>query len=409
MKLLLVTDVFPPGSGGSGESTAALASALLARSHEPAVLTLSKNDGERNWQGARVYEVRRGRKKESVARLSSRLAEIAAEERIELIHAQHWRSMAAASLADTGIPLVVTVRDYWPVCQWSTKMVAKTPCPECNYWNRVRCIVSERPELFPAAPLMPAVIGFSLRQRRSLLRQANAVVAVSQAVANTLPGPCEVIPNLLESKHFALHDTETELEKVGTPSHEPELPERFTLFVGKLEPNKGADRLVSIYSQSGLDIPLLVAGSGSLEGEIRAQADQSSKDIRLLGWVGAERLRRVMRLAELIVFPSRWEEPLSRVLLEALAVGAVVVAEPTGGTRDIIIDGESGLLAQGNEELASAMTELFAHPERAHRLRIGARQRAKDVFSDRVVIPKLEALYERLVNEHESTKSTKNR
>jgi glycosyltransferase involved in cell wall biosynthesis len=106
--------------------------------------------------------------------------------------------------------------------------------------------------------------------------------------------------------------------------------------------------------------------------------------------------RRVLALikhADCLLFPSRWQEPLSRVLLDAAALGAVIVAEPTGGTEEIVIDGESGLLGRSVEELGRAVRRVLGDPSLTLRLREGARRRADAAFSERIVVPRLEALY----------------
>jgi glycosyltransferase involved in cell wall biosynthesis len=168
------------------------------------------------------------------------------------------------------------------------------------------------------------------------------------------------------------------------------VPERYALFVGKLEPSKAPDRLHAILDAARANIPLLVAGAGKLESSLKAKGG----DVRYLGWVEEERTLALVRHADCLVFPSRWEEPLARVLLDALALGAVIVAEPTGGTEEMIVDGESGLLGRGAAELGRALRRVLDDPILARRLREGARRRAAAVFSEEAVLPRVEALYQ---------------
>jgi glycosyltransferase involved in cell wall biosynthesis len=173
------------------------------------------------------------------------------------------------------------------------------------------------------------------------------------------------------------------------PARPTDLPERYLLFVGKLEPGKAPDRLLPILGAARAEIPLLVAGSGGLESELRAKGG----NVHYLGWVDEERVLALIKHADCLLFPSRWQEPLSRVLLDALSLGAVIVAEPTGGTEEIVVDGESGLLARGVEDLGRALRRVLDDPSLAWRLRDGARHRADAVFSEEVVLPRLETLY----------------
>jgi glycosyltransferase involved in cell wall biosynthesis len=159
--------------------------------------------------------------------------------------------------------------------------------------------------------------------------------------------------------------------------------------VGKLEPGKAPDRLLPILGAARAEIPLLVAGSGSLEGDLRAKGG----NVRYLGWVEESRVLALIKHADCLLFPSRWQEPLSRVLLDAIALGAVIVAEPTGGTEEIVVDGESGLLGRGVDELARALRRVLDDPSLTQRLREGAQRRAEAVFSEGVVLPRVEILY----------------
>ena len=397
MRILIVSDVFPPRSGGSGESSAALARALQARGHEPSVVTLSDEAATGRVEGLEVRRVSRGSKRQAVARLSEAIRESCASGNIDLIHAQHWRSMQASVAAEAGRPLVVTVRDYWPVCQWSTRLAGDTVCPGCSYFRRIRCMARNRPSWWPLAPLLPlapAVIGSELANRHRLLQAASAVVAVSEYVASTIePWAREVVtvPNLLD--------------RVGEYSagfaFSAEIPERFLLFIGKLEPNKAADRVIPIVERSGVGLPLLIAGEGQLVDRLRDQARASSVDVHLLGWVAADTLRQMTAKAEVLLFPSRWQEPLSRVLLEAIGVGGCVLAEPTGGTGDIIEHEVSGVLAKGDEQMAASLARLDNQPELRARLRGGALTKAA-AFSASAVVARIESVYRRVLDQDES-------
>lgn len=218
------------------------------------------------------------------------------------------------------------------------------------------------------------------------------MVAVSEHVRRSLPplalDHAEVIPNLLDL---------SEIKKKTQGDTFPELPDRFALFVGKLEPNKAPDRLIPILRASGVRLALVVAGSGSLEEELRKEASRFEGDVHFKGWVEADETLRLMSRATALLFPSRWDEPLSRVLLEGLGAGAVLVVQPTGGSEEIVVHGESGLLGHTVEELGGALRRVVEEDGLMTRLRQGALERAAEVFSKDVVIPRYEKLYGRVV------------
>jgi glycosyltransferase involved in cell wall biosynthesis len=154
--------------------------------------------------------------------------------------------------------------------------------------------------------------------------------------------------------------------------------------------------LIPILEASGVRLPLVVAGSGSLAKKLREAASRFEGDVHFKGWVEADETLRLMSRATAVVFPSRWDEPLSRVLLEGLGAGAVLLVQPTGGSEDIVVHGESGLLGRSVEELGGALRRIVEENGLAVRLRQGALERAAEVFSKDVVLPRFEALYERV-------------
>jgi glycogen(starch) synthase len=155
--------------------------------------------------------------------------------------------------------------------------------------------------------------------------------------------------------------------------------------------------LFPIMRATAVRLPLVIAGEGSLEKSLRRKAARGPLEVRFVGWLETDMALRLMHQAAALVFPSRWDEPLSRVLLEALGAGAVLIVEPTGGSEEIVVQGESGLLGRNAEELAAALRRVLTEAGLASKLRQGARRRAKEHFSKDVIIPKVEELYRRVV------------
>ena len=98
----------------------------------------------------------------------------------------------------------------------------------------------------------------------------------------------------------------------------------------------------------------------------------------MVGWVDQEAAAAWLAHASLLIFTSRGPESLSRVLIEASALGVPIAAMNTGGTPDIVVDEETGLLSDTPEELAadSAGCETTSPAAAARRGGDGARRRA---------------------------------
>ena len=107
------------------------------------------------------------------------------------------------------------------------------------------------------------------------------------------------------------------------------------LFVGRLVEAKGVRDAVEAWRRSGVDLPLVLAGTGSLRAEVAARAAASDgPGIEVLGWVERDRLPGLYRRARALLMPSRWQEPFGIVGLEALSFGVPVVAWESGGIAE---------------------------------------------------------------------------
>jgi glycosyltransferase involved in cell wall biosynthesis len=230
-----------------------------------------------------------------------------------------------------------------------------------------------------------------LAQKREALGRAGATLAVSEAIAAELRAAgiprVETIPNIVDAR-------ETLALAEGEPSFP--LPERFLLFVGKLEENKGARVLVRAVAGARTGLPLVILGEGSLGQTLKFEAASFGVSLQLRGWAEREDVLRAMARAEALVFPSLWPEPLSRVLLEALSLGTAVAAMETGGTREILENEVSGLLVPDEAGLVEALGRLHEERGLKERLREGARARAK-AFSPETLVPRYVRIYERLL------------
>ena len=411
MKVLIVTDAFPPVCGGSGWSTFELASGLRSRGYAVGVVRprpgTAEAVSETAYDGFRVLEfgaaapplpyVRNYFKNERLyPRLADFLASLIARERFDIVHGQHvltcLPSIEAAARAH--IPSVCTVRDYWPVCYWSDLIHSNDEsslCPSCSAGMMTQCI---RPRAGAAWPLALPMIPYmrrNLARKRSGLARASAVIAVSTTIAADLRARApelaatrlRVIPNPVN-----LGDLRARAGRQPPPLDRP-----YALYLGKLAPNKGTSHLVDIAERAGLDWPLVIAGDGPERAAIAAAAARSTRDIRLVGWVDQNEAAAWLAHASMLIFTSRGPESLSRVLIEASALGVPIAAMNTGGTPDIISDETTGLLSDAPEELADDVKRLRQSEVLRRRLAQAARNRADALFDGAATTERIVRLY----------------
>jgi glycosyltransferase involved in cell wall biosynthesis len=413
MNVLLATDAFPPVAGGSGWSTYELARGLRARGHAvsivrprpgtPAVVRETSYDGfpvtEVGAAAPDVPFVRNYFKNERLyARLADVLAAHIARERIDIVHGQHVMTCLPSidAARRSGVPSVCTVRDYWPVCYWSDLIHTRDDaalCPGCSAGMMVRCIQPRAGAAWPAAlPMIPYMRGNLARKRRGLAA-ADAVIAVSSTIAADLRARApelaatrlETIPNPVDI---------TDLERRAGATTRP-LATPYALYLGKLAPNKGTGHLLDVAARARLPWPLVVAGDGPDRPALEAAARAGGRDVRFAGWVDREAATAWLAHASALVFTSRGPESLSRVLIEASALGIAIAAMNTGGTPDIVEDEVSGLLSRTPAELADDLARLAGDEALRARLGAGAVARARR-FDAPAVVARIEQLYRAL-------------
>jgi glycogen(starch) synthase len=414
MRILIATDAFPPVSGGSGWSTYELARGLRARGHHVFIVrTYAERDPvPAAYDGFSVtgfpafappipFLRNYVRNERMYPRLSRHLADVIRKEKIDLIHGQHVLTGLPAVMAArrTGIPSVCTVRDYWPVCYWGDTLAdpgAGMVCPGCSATAMTRCLRPRTGAAWPAT--LPAIpyMRRNLRRKQAGLAHADAIVAVSGFIASALRARA---PELKRSRIEAIpNGVDVPGVRADADATPRPMPEPYAVYVGKLARNKGAHALVDVAERAHLAMPLIVIGDGPERRSLEQAAAAAGRDVRILGWRERRDVFQWLRHAELLVFPSVWPEPLSRVLIEASALSVPIAAVHTGGTADIIVDEETGLLSDSVEGLVQDVRRLAGDAALRARLGRAAAERAAAQFDIPVVLGRMEALYQQLVD-----------
>ena len=210
---------------------------------------------------------------------------------------------------------------------------------------------------------MQTILSFDLFIGRSVQRAAR-VAAVSRTVAEQAMRwfgvSCEVVPNGVDD--FFSPDGGEE--------------DDFILFTGTLEPRKGIDDLLDVWSSLPAPRPPLVL-CGDAGWRVRVP-----DGVEVTGYVDRERLRELYRRARLFVYPSRYEG-FGIPPLEAMACGAPVVATRTGAIAEYA-DGAALLVDPGDRDaLRAALVRALGDRSLRDELRARGIERAKAYRWDR--------------------------
>lgn len=229
-----------------------------------------------------------------------------------------------------------------------------------------------------------------LRAQASLhaFRRADAVVAVSSAAAARLAHQAgislarvHVLPNGIELNRF---DPMVDRERrdrlrsaLGLGHDDP-----LVLVPAVLRPGKGHDVVLDATAAVRAQHPglrILFAGDGPLEPELRARAKTLPDAVAFLGQ--RSDMPDLMAACDVVVLPSL-AEALPTVLMEAAAAARPVLATRVGGTPEVVVDGETGLLVPPSDphQLAAALTALVGNRTRARDMGQAALRQARAQF-----------------------------
>jgi len=184
----------------------------------------------------------------------------------------------------------------------------------------------------------------------------------------------------------------------------PETP--LVGYAGRLSKEKGVDTLLDAFARvaSNLDgARLLIAGTGPLETDLRAQAAPLGDRVQFLGHLTRDEMEVEFAPMWVQSVPSLWHEPFGNVSTEAMARGTAVVASDVGGQSDIVRDGHTGhLVAPGDvDALADRLSALLSDRNLAEQMGSAGRDVAEREYAWGPVVDRLLGLYATASDRHE--------
>jgi len=420
--ILFACEYYPPFAPGGAEwSTAAWAAALARRGHRVTVVTPNYGAARREERdGATVIRVPfpvklrpgQGSAGWGVHRnplfhlyFAWQLRRSARAAGAEIIHAQGKAALVGAWLAGAslGRPVFVTIRDLGLLCAFGhcTQIFQNRKTFDCPIWSRYQgeCVPFHLENYRPglgrwgrARVWVAAALAFVDQKVLQLaLRRASQAIGVSQAALDIfdpgkLPNRSTVVYNLPPTiVEPSASEAQAVRERLGIAAGP------LMLYAGKLSIGKGTGAFLSSLDSIRALVPevrFALAGKGEMPVP-------SAHDLYHLGELSQPDLFALYSMADVVVVPSSWAEPFSRVLLEAMRMGRPVVATRVGGTPEAVEDGVTGLLVPRDDPdaLAKATAELLLDLGRRERMGAAARRRAAEVFDEGRLVGALLAAY----------------
>jgi glycosyltransferase involved in cell wall biosynthesis len=253
----------------------------------------------------------------------------------DILHVQNffplWSPSVYYAASRCGIPVVQTLHNYRLFCINSFLFRDGHVCEDClgraMPWPGIvhRCYRDSR----AGSSVVAAMIGLH-NMMGTWSSKVHRYIAVSEFArdkfisAGLPPEKIAVKPNFLHPR-----------PSPGTGGG------GYVLYVGRLSPEKGIATMLDAWKTASNPLPLKVVGDGPLKDLVIA-ANKSTPSVEYLGSKSPAEVMDLMRQADLLVFPSIWQETMGRTVMEAFAVGTSVLASAIGPMLSMVVPAKNG-------------------------------------------------------------------
>lgn len=354
LKILIVNSFYYPEEvGGAEKSVRFLAESLVKKGHSVRVLCLGENESAEEFNGVEIQRVKirniylqdQRREPPAIGKKilwhgvdAYNVFSRAAFDRVlksyspDVVHTNTISGLSVSiwdAAKARGVPVVHTIRDFYLLCSKSTMLKngvsCQGQCSACAFF----CYPKKR-----ATARIDHLVGisdFMCRKHRQF-------------------GLFEGIPQSIIYNPYDAHEIEVravnKVQRIG--------------FIGRLDPAKGVELLIAAFRQlheHDPELQLVIAGEGR---ETYIESLNTLATGLPVTFLGKAEPARFFEQIDITVVPSVWEEPLGRVVIEALAYGRPVVATPMGGIPEMI-DEDTGVVAYAAnaDALRHAIDELI--------------------------------------------------
>lgn len=297
-----------------------------------------------------------------------------------------------------GIPWVAEKRLPGRVVYYVANDWPHAPDPHTAYWRDP----AGNPVMSAAKKLLaPVPLRIIAQENERFSLEFEHVLCVSNAVkkdlaqnANIDPAAMQVVYNGVNTDRFSPAN--------GTVKVRRKKEGLSLLYAGSLVPHKGVhtaiEAMAHLAQQNKLgNMTLTIVGGGhpDYEARLRKIVDVANLNdaVTFRGRVPREEMPSLLQAFDVLLFPSIWEEPLARMMQEGMAAGLVVIGTLTGGSGELLVEGETGLTFTPDDpvSLAQRIKELDRDSELFTRLSRNGRQAVIEKFDIRRMIDEIEA------------------
>jgi len=403
LKILFVTESYPPESYGGGEiSCSLLAEALAERDDVEVSVLTSEIEGEKKLESKDGMKIIRRLKTGSdrssfKSNLKRRLFfKKSVQKEIDKIshHYDLIHFFNITSITKVSKPSFATINSYLNFCPKGNLFYREeSVCRGCNFKKFLGCITNseyvgnqKNSKLLRYNPVFWIALYLDYQKRNRCLSDVDYFFSLSDFISEMLvesgisPSQITKVPNL---------------PKIEESNEEIEIPEkeRIVAYIGGLTKIKGVDLLIRAFKEIETEAYLIVVGDGP-ERERLEKIAGSSSDILFLGQIEHKFISSVYEKSDIIVVPSVWPEPLSRVLLEAAYFGKPIIATNVGGSSHVVKHNYNGLLVKPEyEDLKEKLKFLLKKDKKREEMEKNMERYYREDLSKEKILEKMIVTY----------------
>ncbi len=417
MKVLIVSNGYPPGSYGGVETYSRdLARELQRRGHQVQVFHRASDPAAPDYTqqarsdgGIAITQVVNDHKQPQAFRdlyedqtIQQIFSDVLDAFQPDIVHFNHLLALSVTLPRETarrGIPSLLMIHDYWPICH-RVNLVDRQQriCPGPHRGGECQpCVFGSPSAAGGLVRLIKKALPFQARGKlRRLLRPASDTTvhfdhdehtfeqrerAFREALrgANKVLAPSRFVRDVFERNEMEAGKIEVFPLGIGTeprPRHaRREGPLRFG-YVGPVVPLKGLETLLRAFRGVRLDaIRLDIHGredpNPQYAGTMHAIARGDAR-IAFHGPFASDQRASIFDQMDILVIPSVWHETFSLVAREALRCGVPVIAARVGALQELVSEGANGFLYPPGDAdaLAAIIRRIGEQPERLSGMQI---------------------------------------
>ncbi|WP_179020132.1 glycogen synthase [Winogradskyella forsetii] len=312
----------------------------------------------------------------------------------DIVHCHTWYSHFAGILAKLcyGVPLVVTTHSLEPLRPWKREQLGRGY--DASSWIE-----------------------------KTAIEMADCLIAVSEETKEDVlkhfdvdEHKVEVVYNGIDLEQYVVVDDTSVLEEYNIDKNKP-----YVLFVGRITRQKGIIHLVNAIKYIDKDTQVILCAGAPDTPEIGKEMEdavkEASKTRDNIVWIDKMLDKKdVIQLyshADVFCCPSIYE-PFGIINIEAMACQTAVVASAVGGIKEVVVEGETGLLIaleqqtsapfepvnpdQFSRDLADGINKVINNKELQNKMAKNGRKRVEEFFDWRAIAKQTEAIYKSLID-----------